>query len=251
MDIAEIRKKARTGRGRSQSPEVTTETFAVPVTTAAAEPPAVPPAPPTSARVLPSPSPVAVPATVNAPSAADESGVTALEALFNWSAEQLLASDESYRQGLQLLSEENEEEICQWLTFSLGAEEYALDITSIREIIKPREITDIPRVPDFLLGIISLRGTIIPVFDLQSRLKLGRGSIGADSRIIVCQHEERAAGLLVDRIAQVVNLPIRSIEPPPAVLTGLDRELVAGVGRHQGKMMVLLQLSNVLNAELY
>lgn len=146
--------------------------------------------------------------------------------------------------------EREEEEFRQYLTFSLGSEEYALDIADIREIIKPREITDIPRVPEFILGIISLRGIIIPIFDLKKRLNLGSITLTPMSRIVVCQLEDRIVGLLVDSITQVVRLPAGHIEPPPPVLSGLDRDLVEGVGRHQGRMMILLNLSCAMDAEL-
>jgi len=142
------------------------------------------------------------------------------------------------------------ESLRQWLCFSLGKEEYAIDISDIREIVKPREITDIPRVPEFILGIISLRGIIIPIFDLKKRLQLGVTSVENDSRIIVCQLKDRVVGLLVDRIAQVVRIPEEAIEPPPAILSGVDRDFVEGVGRSQDRMMILLCLTNVLDAEL-
>jgi len=173
-----------------------------------------------------------------------------LEAFFRLRPEMELATEESYLQGLLEREQERHQDLRQWLTFSLGSEEYALDIGDIREIIKPREITDLPRVPDFILGIISLRGVIIPVFDLKMRLKLGAVEISSESRIIVCQHEDRFAGLVVDNLNQVVSLSGQGIEPPPAVLSGLDRDMVKGVGRYQGRMLILLNLSNVLDAEL-
>jgi purine-binding chemotaxis protein CheW len=172
-----------------------------------------------------------------------------LEALFRFRPEMELATEESYLQGLTE-QDSQDDDLRQWLTFTLGSEEYALDIGQIREIIKPREITDLPRVPDFILGIISLRGVIIPVFDLKKRLKLGKVEITPASRIIVCQYGEKSAGLVVDSLTQVVRLSSQVIEPPPAVLSGLDRDMVEGVGRDQGRMMILLDLANVLNAEL-
>lgn len=173
-----------------------------------------------------------------------------LEALFAFRPDIDLATEEGYLQTLRAREEETREEICEWLTFSLGNEEYALDIEGVGEIIKPREITDIPRVPDFILGIISLRGIIIPVFDLKKRLRLGVGEFTPTSRIIVCQKDDRSAGLLVDSITQVVRIPAGGIEPPPAVLSGVDRDMVEGVGRHQGRLLILLDLPSVLNAEL-
>lgn len=138
----------------------------------------------------------------------------------------------------------------QWLTFFLRGEEYAMDIVTVNEIIKPREITDIPRVPDFILGIVSLRGIVVPVYDLARRLNLGEVDVGPQSRIIVCHHGDGLIGLLVDSIAQVVRLNERKIEAPPAILSGLDREFIDGIGRFQGRMLILLQIHNVLNPEL-
>ncbi|OHB33131.1 MAG: hypothetical protein A2X84_01050 [Desulfuromonadaceae bacterium GWC2_58_13] len=146
--------------------------------------------------------------------------------------------------------QEKKDSYRQWLTFSLGAEEYAIDIESVNEIIKPRDVTDIPRVPGFVLGIISLRGIIVPIYDLARRLEFGEINVDSQSRIIVCQVEDKMVGLLVDGITQVVRIKENKIEPPPAVLTGLDREFVSGVGRFQGRMLILLQLKNVLNPEI-
>jgi purine-binding chemotaxis protein CheW len=101
-----------------------------------------------------------------------------------------------------------------------------------------------------LLGIISLRGLVVPVYDLMKRFRLGESTLTNASRIIVCQNEENVAGLLVDCINQVFNLQTKDIEPPPAILSGLDRDLVEGVGRYQGRMMILLNLPNVINVEL-
>jgi len=141
-------------------------------------------------------------------------------------------------------------EVSQYLAFTLADEEYALDIKQISEIIKVREFTDIPRAPDFVRGIISLRGVVVPVFDLRRRLNLGAAAITASSRIVVCQSDEMMAGLLVDAINQVVNLADDDIEPPPGVLSGLDRDMVLGLGRCQGRMIILLQLTHVLNIDL-
>jgi purine-binding chemotaxis protein CheW len=235
MDLAEIRKKARPRKEQppgDPSPPLRRDVRSTP---------SIQGAPEKSTTDIPlehSPKPL------DRPDAMDP-----LEALFRFRPEMELATEESYLQGLTG-RDRQEEDLRQWLTFTLGSEEYALDIGQIREIIKPREITDLPRVPDFILGIISLRGVIIPVFDLKRRLKLGTAEITSVSRIIVCQYGEKSAGLVVDSLNQVVRLPAQGIEPPPAVLSGLDRDMVEGVGRDQGRMMILLDLANVLNAEL-
>lgn len=173
-----------------------------------------------------------------------------IDALFAYPGDLAVASEGVYLQGLEEKQRHTQRDSIQWLTFSLGNEEYALDIEKISEIIKPREITELPRVPGFILGIISLRGVVVPIFDLKQRLHLGAAIIGASSRIVVCQHEDRYVGLLVDRISQVVRMAKETLEPPPASLSGVERDLVEGVGRHQQKMMILLNLVNVMNAEL-
>lgn len=174
-----------------------------------------------------------------------------LEELFRFSGDLELATEEAFLQSLSgNAAREGAEDLRQWLTFTLGSEDYALDIRQISEIIKPREITEVPRAPAFILGVISLRGIVVPIFDLRQRLQLGRIESTAASRIVVCRVGERMAGMLVDRINQVIKIPAESIEPPPTVLTGIDRDLVEGVGRHQKRMLILLHLASVLNAEL-
>lgn len=175
----------------------------------------------------------------------------ALDRLFACSEEFELATDESYAGSLASQEDALAQTVRQYLAFHLDDEEYALDITRISEIIKVREFTDIPRVPGFVLGIISLRGVVVPIFDLRRRLNLGVSELLPTSRIIVSQQDDVTVGLLVDSINQVVNLPDDELEPPPGVLSGLDREMVDGLGRYQGRMIILLNLKNVLNAELH
>jgi purine-binding chemotaxis protein CheW len=203
-------------------------------------------APPSAAH---SPPPMSLP-MVDAPSATAETRRQRLEDLFSAGTRYHGDADAQLLAGAWNKERATDEEFRQMLAFSLGNEEYALDIQEIREIIKPREITDIPRVPGFILGIISLRGIVIPVFDLKRRFNLGTSLLSPSSRIIVCQHSDRMAGLLVDSIAQVVRIPHASIEPPPPVLSGLERELLEGVGRYQGRMIILLNMSCVLNTDL-
>lgn len=253
MDLVEIRKKA--GQKRKASIAIGTE-----ATPAEKTPPALAAKPeqpvkkvvPVEATVLAAEVPVPVVLSSN-PSASKKKPVVEIdpiEALFSFRGAGELATEEIYLQGLMGKEKEAEALQKQWLTFTLGDEEYALDIESITEIIKPREVTDIPRVPEFVRGIISLRGIIVPIFDLKGRLKLGRVEVGTTARIIVCQAGERIAGFLVDSINQVVNIPLSRIEPPPTVLSGVDRDFVEGVGRVDGRMLILLHLTHVMNAEL-
>ncbi len=173
-------------------------------------------------------------------------GPSALDLLFAATEEFALATGLS-DDVIESPADAREQASCQYLAFHLGDEEYALDIRRISEIIKVREFTDIPRAPGFILGIISLRGVVVPVFDLCCRLNLGVSELMPTTRIVVCKHEDVSVGLLVDSINQVVNLVDDEIEPPPGVLSGFDREMVSGLGRYQGRMIILLNIESVLD----
>jgi purine-binding chemotaxis protein CheW len=171
----------------------------------------------------------------------------ALERLFSQDNTLQPVSEEAYFHGLAGAREQTVEKRREWLTFRLGQENYALDIKGVAEIIKPREVAEIPRVPDFVLGLISLRGVIAPVFDLKRRLRLGPAQLSPASRIIICQKDDLTAGMLVDGINQVIRIAERHIEPPPAMLQDIDSDLVEGVGRHQGNFLILLNLDGILH----
>lgn len=155
------------------------------------------------------------------------------------------ASEEEYIQGLSGSEKGLEVETVQWLTFFLGDEEYALSLDVVLELIKPRAYTDLPEVPAYVRGILSLRGEVVPVVDLQSRLQLGCSQESSYQRIVVCEGAEQSIGLLVDRITQVVRMPKKSIEQAPLVMKDGDK-FVSGVGRYQGRMLILLNPEEVL-----
>jgi len=137
------------------------------------------------------------------------------------------------------------------LCFKVAHEEYAIDIMKIKEIIKPREVTEVPRVPAFVRGILSLRGNIIPVFDMRARLGMPEGSPGEQERIVVVNRQGSFCGVLVDQVIQVVRIPEAGIEPPPVVLEGIDRDFVRGIGQLPGgRMVILLDMEKVLDVSL-
>jgi len=145
--------------------------------------------------------------------------------------------------------EEEEEEQLQLLTFLLGQEEYALNIMDIKEIIRPREVTEVPKTPDYIQGILSLRGTIIPVFDVDKRLGLSTGTRDSENRIVVVKWQEHLFGLLVDRVVQVLKIPISRIEPPPEIIGGVEGEFLRGVGKLEDRLIILLNLVRILALE--
>lgn len=136
------------------------------------------------------------------------------------------------------------------LCFRVADEEYAISIMDIKEIIKPREVTEVPRVPAFVRGILSLRGNIIPIFDMRVRLGLAGGEGSERERVVVVKRDNGFAGVLVDEVVQVVRIPEGEVEPPPVVLEGIDREFVLGIGRVAGRMLILLDMDKVLDVGL-
>jgi len=144
---------------------------------------------------------------------------------------------------------EEEEEQLQLLTFRLGAEEYALNIMDIKEIIRVKETTEVPKTPDYILGIFSLRGTIIPVFDVSLRMGLPRGDPGSQNRIIVVKSKDHFFGLYVDSVVQVMDIPLSKIEPPPEILGGVEGEFLRGIGRIDERLIILLNLGKILKID--
>jgi purine-binding chemotaxis protein CheW len=133
------------------------------------------------------------------------------------------------------------------LAFALGDEEYGIDILRLREIIRTRPITEVPRAPAFVLGIISVRGEVLPVIDLRRRLRRPRAVPGRDARVLIVVRDGEAFGLLVDAVRQVVRLRDEDIEPVPALLGVSDSEFISGIARpRKDRLVILLELDAVL-----
>ena len=144
-------------------------------------------------------------------------------------------------------AEAEAEELLELLSFQLGEEIYAVPLIRIQQIIKPRPVTYVPRAPEYIMGIISLRGSIIPVFDLKRRLGLGVSEVGRKSRIIIIKLNEKVlAGLLVDQVLEVARVGSETLEPTPAIFTGVEGEFIEGIARYRGKMLIVLNLSQVI-----
>ncbi|HUH01738.1 MAG TPA: chemotaxis protein CheW [Kofleriaceae bacterium] len=139
------------------------------------------------------------------------------------------------------------------LTFQLGDEVYGLDIASLREISRLRPLTELPRVPSFLCGIIALRGVVVPILDLRRRMRMRprEASAAGDraSRILIVDHQGEPFGLIVDRVVRVERLDNAQIEGAP-LPGGIASEYVAGVARAEGELIVLLELAAVVSFDL-
>jgi len=154
-----------------------------------------------------------------------------------------LASEDKAAQEL----EEYEEILC----FRISDEIYGINIMELKEIIKPREATEVPRTPPFIMGVISLRGIIIPVFNMRERLGLRQGEQSGRERIVIVKRSEGFTGLLVDEVIKVVRIGKEGREPAPAVLEGIDRDFVCGIGRTGAMMIILLNVASIADISLY
>ena len=162
-----------------------------------------------------------------------------------------IARSDGGMQAADLFTEHDGEDYQELLCFRVADEKYAVNIMEIKEIIKPREATEVPRVPPYVSGVLSLRGIIIPVFNLRKRLGHAAAKDSGKERIIVVKKGEEFCGVMVDEVIQVVRISYATIEPPPAVLDGIDRDFVGGIGRFDDQMLILLNLEKVLDLDLY
>jgi purine-binding chemotaxis protein CheW len=139
----------------------------------------------------------------------------------------------------------------QLIGFAIGDELFGVDILTVQEIIRDTTITAIPDAPDFLEGVINLRGRIVPVIDLRKRLKFfASNQINMDPWIIILTIEDRITGFVVDRVTKVLNVPKESIKPPPdIVVAGLKSQYIQGVCKMDQRLLILLNFSRILLVE--
>jgi purine-binding chemotaxis protein CheW len=143
---------------------------------------------------------------------------------------------------------EEETEI-QLVVFRLGMEEYGVPITQVKEIIHFSKPTRIPRAPNFIEGVINLRGKIIPVLDLNKRFGLETTDYGDQARIVVVEINEHTVGVIVDEVSEVLRLSTNNIEPPPAIIAGITANYLHGVGKLDDRLLILLDLNKILTVD--
>ena len=144
--------------------------------------------------------------------------------------------------------QESKENLMQLVGFEIGEELIGVDILSVQEIIREAPVTAIPNAPDFIEGVINLRGNIIPVVDLRKRLKFSqKDKPGSGSWIIILSVEGRMTGFMVDRVTKVLNVPADSFRPAPdIVVAGLERQYIRGVCKLDRRLLILLDFNRIL-----
>ena len=134
----------------------------------------------------------------------------------------------------------------QLVIFDLAEETYGVNIGSVREIIRMQEITKVPRTPDFVEGVINLRGKVIPVIDLRKRFGFTQAEATKDTRIVVVDIGGTDIGVVVDAVTEVLRLPSGAVEPPTGVITTTDSDYLLGIAKLETRLIILLDLQRAL-----
>ncbi len=151
------------------------------------------------------------------------------------------------------LGQEELEEQQQYLTFMLSGETYAVNILRIKEIIQYSQPTEVPRMPDFIRGVINLRGAVVPVIDLSARFGKPPTPVGRRNCIIIIEvttgNEIQSVGVMVDAVNAVLEIPSSEIEAAPSFGTNIRTDFIAGMGKVNGKFVIILNIQYVLSMD--
>ena len=151
------------------------------------------------------------------------------------------------------MAEDALKDINQFLTFTLGREIFALDIGTVREVLELTSITKIPRTPEFMRGVINLRGHAVPVVDMRLKLGMSKGADTVDTCIIIVEiefdGEFTVMGALVDSVREVFEMTPDAIEPAPKMGAAINAEYIKGMGRQNEQFIIIIDINKIFSAE--
>lgn len=137
----------------------------------------------------------------------------------------------------------------QVVIFNLQDQVYGINIESVLEIIRMESVTSVPGTPDFIEGVINLRGKVIPVMDLSKRFNMPQSRVSSTTRVIIVEAGGVTVGMVVDAVSEVLRFPATSIEPPPSMFSGASIEALRGIALVDGRLIILLDLGKVLHED--
>lgn len=151
------------------------------------------------------------------------------------------------------ISSLDKNDVSQLVSFKLGIEEYAIDISNVQEIIKMPEITKVPKAPYYVEGVVNLRGNILPIIDTRKRFDMEQFELMGSTRIVVTTLNDMTVGLIVDSVSEVLRIDLRKIDPPPSILIDSSSAFLRGIGKlNNGKRLIsILELEKVLHTESF
>jgi len=141
------------------------------------------------------------------------------------------------------------DEIIQWVTFRLSNETYGINVMQVQEVLRVSEIAPVPGAPHYVLGIINLRGNVVTVVDTRIRLGLEATEVTDSTRIVIIEGSQHVVGILVDCVAEVVDLRASELESAPNVGNEESAKYIQGVASHDGELLILVDLNKLLSDE--
>ncbi|HBA86578.1 MAG TPA: chemotaxis protein CheW [Geobacter sp.] len=145
---------------------------------------------------------------------------------------------------------ESQQDLIQLVSFNLGAEEYAVEVLKVREIIRMTPITHVPNTPPSVEGIINLRGKVIPIISLRNRFSMCGAEGDQHTRIMVMDIDGKLMGFIVDGVSEVIRISSGEIQPPPSIAAGgVDQDFICGVIKHGEQLLLMLQLDRMFSNE--
>lgn len=138
------------------------------------------------------------------------------------------------------------DDLLQLVTFHIGDEEFAVDILNIQGINRMVEITKVPNSPDYVEGIINLRGKVLPIINLRKRLEMPDIEYDKNTRFIVVEINGRVVGFIVDSVSEVLRISRTITEPPPEMASTVDSEFITAIGKLEDRLLILLNIEKIL-----
>ncbi len=149
----------------------------------------------------------------------------------------------------QTVKQSTADELLQLVSFNIGDEEFGVDILKVQEINRMVEVTRVPNAPEYVDGVINLRGKVIPIIDLRRRFGMPRKEKDKNSRIIVVELAGKVLGFVVDAVSEVLRIPGSVTEPPPSIIAGIKAEYITAIGKLENRLLILLDLERVLTVD--
>ncbi len=141
------------------------------------------------------------------------------------------------------------DELLQLVSFNIGEEEFGVDILKVQEINRMVDVTRVPNTPEYVDGVINLRGKVIPIIDLRRRFGMDRKEKDKNSRIIVVELNNKVLGFVVDAVSEVLRIKKSISEPPPPIIAGIDADYITAIAKLENRLLILLDLEKVLTTE--
>ncbi|MEE2000066.1 chemotaxis protein CheW [Alkalimonas sp. MEB108] len=146
-------------------------------------------------------------------------------------------------------SSDSGDEVLQWVTFKLQDETYGINVMQVQEVLRYTEIAPVPGSPDYVMGIINLRGNVVTVIDTRTRFGLDGAEVTDNSRIVIIEADKQVIGILVDSVAEVVYLKASEIDTAPNVGNDESAKFIQGVTNRDGELLILVDLNKLLTDE--